>query len=307
MNPIELSRQFGFSTAFLLPNTAYESWTRHRNGGAFHSNADSVTGDPEHAYPWANACLLCVRAYTPFDDPKVVPAYYIASNAAYQEMTRLLERLRIMGVRAERAETPYRTQLLAAGIGTRMDNQLWYYLPYGTYTVLMGAMLALPEPVAYTPPHANAPVCDHCGACEAACFGALKGGAFDWQSCLRAYMENRPLPERFLPVLDAFSGCERCQRACPKNPTERQEVPEAVQKALDPVEILKGNLRPALALLGKNRKKPLIRQAIVLAANRGRTDALPHLAALREKTGDLYEVELKYAITLLQKRGSMVK
>ena len=307
MNLSVLCKEAGFSEAFVLPVSPYTDWTRHRNDGAFHTNADFIRDDPAAAYPWANACLICVWAYTPFDDPSVVPAYYIESNRAYHAMKALLQKLNNNGIRAERAETPYRTQLLQAGIGTRMDNQLWYYAPYGTFTVLWGAMLALPEPVSYTPPHNNEPVCDHCGRCEKVCFGALHEGTFDWRHCIRAYMENQPLPNEYLPKLSAFSGCERCQFACPQNPIERIPVPDEIRLALDPVEIVKGNSKAALALLGKNRKKPLLRQAIVLCANRKRTEALPYLFAWKEKDDGTLETELNYAISVLQFEQNMVQ
>lgn len=222
-------------------------------------------------------------------------------------MKALMQKLNENGIRAERAETPYRTQLLQAGIGTRMDNQLWYYPPYGTFTVLWGAMLALPEPVVFTPPHHNQPICDHCGRCEKACFGALHKGCFDWHNCIRAHMENQPLPDRFLPELSALSGCERCQFACPKNPAARIPVPNEVRMALDPVEIVKGNIKRALELLGKNRKKPLMRQAIVLCANRKKSEALPYLFALREKDDGTFKTELNYAISVLQFEQNMVQ
>ncbi len=307
MNLFALCRQVGFSKSFLLPNTAYEDWTRHRNDGAFHANADYIRDDPQKAYPWANACLICVWPYTPFDDPAVVPAYYLASNRAYHAMNDLIRALEKEGIRAERAETPYRTQLLAAGIGARMDNQLWYYPPYGTFTVLWGVMLSLPEPVEYTPPHANEPVCDHCGRCDAACFGALHQGTFDWHACIRSYLENQPMPERFMPELISFSGCQRCQYVCPKNPKKRIPIPQQVRDALDPVEIVKGNHKAALELLGRNRKKQLLRQAIVLCGNQNRTEAIPYLLELSEKSGDSYKTELNYAISLLQKSGNMIE
>ena len=307
LDPITACKQAGFSEAFLLPNTAYEDWTRHRTDGAFHSNAAYLAADPVRSYPWANACLIAVWPYKPFDDDTVVCAYYLASNRAYHAINELLQLFRREGIRAERAETPYRTQLLSAGIGTRMDNQLWYYPPYGTYVHLQGVMLNLPEPIAYTAPHANAPVCDHCGRCGAACFGALCNGAFDWKNCIRSFLENDPLPERFLPELRCFSGCERCQNACPKNPADRVSVPSEVRAALDPVEIVKGNDRAALQLLGTNRKKQLLRQAIVLCANRNRTEALPYLWALFERTDKKYQPELAYAISLLQNGRNVIE
>ena len=307
MNPIELSRQNGFAEAFLLPVVPYADWTRHRNGGAFHRNADFVRDDPSDAYPWANACMICVWAYKPFDDTSVVPAYYLASNRSYHAAKALIRQLNEAGIRAERAETPYRTQLLQAGIGTKMDNQLWYYPPYGTYTALWGIMLQLPKPVEFTPPHANEPVCNHCGRCEKVCFGALRQGAFDWHKCIRSYMENEPMPKQFLPAVESFSGCERCQKVCPKNPTSYEAVPDSVRDALDPVHILCGDTEEALLLLGKNRKKQLLRQAIILAANRHKTETLPILMQMRQKADSPFQFELDYAISLLQKEKSMVK
>lgn len=307
MNLLSACKKAGFSEAFLLPNSAYEEWTRHHKDGAFHSNADALEDDPLGAYPWANACLICVWPYLPYDDPHVVAAYYPASNQAYHAMEQLLQQLKEAGIRCERAQTPYRTQLLQAGIGTKMDNQLWYYPPYGTYVHLEGAMLSLQEPVAFTPPHANEPVCDHCGKCAAVCYGALENGRFIWQKCIRSYLEKDPIPDLFQDKLDTFMGCQRCQDSCPKNPKERAPVPKAVRDALDPVRILRGDMKEALAILGKNRKKHLIRQAIVLAANKGRTEALPYLQELKKNPDSPYSKELHYAIKHLQIQKNMIE
>ncbi len=305
-DPITACKQAGFAEAFLLPNVSYEDWTRHRNDGAFHKNADFVRDDPRVAYPWANACLIAIWPYQPFDDDSVIAPYYLASNTSYHIMQSLIREWNAEGIPCERAETPYRTQLLQAGIGSRMDNQLWYYPPYGTYTVLWGVMLAIEEPV-FTESHANKMICNHCGACTRICYGALQNGEYDWKKCIRAYLENEPLPDRFLPELNCFSGCQRCQDVCPMNPKERAPVPDAVRAALDPVEILKGNIRPALDLIGNNRKKQLIRQAIVLAANRHRKDALPYLYTIGAQQGELYKTELQYAFHLLQNSESMIE
>ena len=75
-DPITACKQAGFAEAFLLPNVSYEDWTRHRNDGAFHKNADFVRDDPRVAYPWANACLIAIWPYQPFDDDSVLAPYY---------------------------------------------------------------------------------------------------------------------------------------------------------------------------------------------------------------------------------------
>lgn len=298
-----LLKNAGFAEGFLLPVAPYTDWTRHRNDGVFHPNTKPLEDDPRRAYPWANAVLICVYPYTPYDDESLVASYYPASNLAYHAMKRLLALLNGQGIRAERAETPYREQLASYGIGSRMDNQLLYLAPYGTYCNLQGAMLALPEPVDYDPKRDPKEVCDHCGLCKTVCFGAIKGGyAFDWTRCEHTYMEGDPMPQEAMRRLPSLLGCMRCQTVCPKNPKETVPVPEEIKRVLDPVAILKGNRKEAGELIGKNLAAPkrLLRQAIVLAANRNRIDALPYLLRLRETDGERFSAELDYAISLLQ-------
>lgn len=298
-----LVKNAGFAEGFLLPVAPYTDWTSHRNDGLFHPNTAPLADDPESRYPWANAVLICVYPYTPYDDETLVASYYPASNRAYHAMQRLLSMLQEAGIRAERAETPYREQLASCGIGSRMDNQLLYLAPYGTYINLQGAMLALPEPVKYTPRREPEEVCDHCGLCKAVCFGAILGDyAFDWTRCEHTYLEGDPMPLDAMEWLPELLGCMRCQTVCPKNPAKTVPVPDEVRATLDPVAILKDNRKEAAALIGKNLAagKRLLRQAIVLAANRNRTDALPYLLRLRETDGDRFKNELDYAIKRLQ-------
>ncbi len=300
-----LAKEAGFSEAFLLPVLPYTDWTRHRNDGVFHPNTAPLADDPQSEYPWANAVLICVFPYTPYDDETLVASYYPASNRAYHAMKRLLALLHERGIRAERAETPYREQLASYGIGSRMDNQILYLEPYGTYFNLQGAMLELPAPVEYEPRREPKEICDHCGLCKDVCFGAIKGDyAFDWTRCVHTYMEGDPIPQDAMEWLPSLLGCMRCQAICPKNPKNAVRIPEEIRITLDPVAVLKGNRKEAGDLIGKNLASPnrVLRQAIVLAANRGRTDALPYLLRLRETYGDRFRTELDYAISLLQKQ-----
>lgn len=299
-----LARDAGFRESFLLPVTPYTDWTRHRNDGVFHPNTSPLASDPREAYPWANAVLICVMPYTPYTDETLLASYYPASNQGYHAMKRLLALLKEAGLQAERAETPYREQLASYGIGSRMDNQLLYLEPYGTYFNLQSAMLALKEPVAYTPRRKPKEICDHCGLCKNVCFGAIKGNyAFDWTRCIHTYMEGDPIPQDAMEWLPSLLGCMRCQQVCPKNPKKAIAIPKDVMETLDPVAVLGGNRAAAAELIGKNLAAPkrLLRQAIVLAANRGRTDALPYLLKLRETDGGRFRAELDYAISLLQK------
>lgn len=298
-----LAKEAGFRESYLLPVAPYTDWTRHRNDGVFHPNANPLVSDPKEAYPWANAILICVMAYTPYEDESLVASYYPASNRGYHAMKRLLKRLHDAGIPAERAETPYREQLASYGIGSRMDNQLLYIEPYGTYTNLQGAMLALPEPVAYTPRREPKEVCDHCGLCQTVCFGAIKGNyAFDWTRCVHTYLEGEPIPRDAMAYMSSLLGCMHCQTVCPKNPQESIPIPDTVKETLDPVAVLLGNRKAAGELIGKNLAGPnrLLRQAIVLAANHKRKDTLAVLLKLRESDGERFTAELEYAISLLQ-------
>ena len=299
-----LLKNAGFAEGFLLPVIPYTDWTRHRNDGVFHPNTSPLADDPQTAYPWANAVLFCVYPYTPYDDETLVASYYPASNRAYHAMKRLLAILEEQGIRAERANTPYREQLAAYGIGSRMDNQLLYLEPYGTYFGLQSAMLALPEPVSYTPRREPKEVCDHCGLCKEVCFGAIKGDyAFDWTRCVHTYMEGETIPQDAMEWLPSLLGCMRCQAVCPKNPNQTIPIPDEIRSELDLAAILKGNRKATEKLVGKNLAAPkrLLRQAIVLAANRGRVDALPYLLKLSETESERFGPELDYAISLLQK------
>ena len=298
-----LLKNAGFAEGFILPVAPYTNWTRHRQDGVFHPNTAPLADDPRSIYPWANAVLICVYPYTPYDDETLVASYYPASNRAYHAMKRLLAALNENGIRAERAETPYREQLASYGIGSRMDNQLLYLEPYGTYINLQGAMLALPEPVAYEPKRKPMEVCNHCGLCKTVCFGAIKGDyAFDWTRCVHTYLEGDTIPADAMEWLPSLLGCMRCQTVCPKNPKETVPIPEEVRETLDPVAILRGNRKEAGELIGKNLATPkrLLRQAIVLAANRKRTDALPYLNEIAAVYGDRFIQELEYAKNILQ-------
>ena len=148
-------------------------------------------------------------------------------------------------------------------------------------------------------------ICDHCGLCQDVCFGAIKGNyAFDWTRCVHTYLEGEPIPKDAMEWMPELLGCMNCQTVCPKNSPKTVPIPSEVAETLDPVAILKGNRKAAGELIGKNLAglNRVFRQAIVLAANRNRVDALPYLELLRETYGDRFRAELDYAISLLQNR-----
>ena len=112
------------------------------------------------------------------------------------------------------------------------------------------------------------------------------------------------MPEWVMERMTCLLGCEVCQNACPLNHfIQPRPMTEAEEEAFDLEKLLSGEMKPALALIGKNMKKggKLTAQAAVLAANQKRTDLLPLLKAQAEKAEGALKDTLLWAISHLQK------
>jgi hypothetical protein len=79
-------------------------------------------------------------------------------------------------------------------------------------------------------------------------------------------------------------------------------VTEEEKAAFDLGRLIARDIKPALALIGKNMKKggKLTAQAAVLAANQNRTDLLPLLEEQAQKTDDPLKDTLLWAISHLK-------
>ena len=305
MNLTELVQQAGFRAGYLLPVPRYEEWTRRRASGAFAPEADWIEGDARAAWPWANGLLLLIWPYRPYAPDAHLSGYYPASNQSYHAMRGLAQALEKEGVRAQRAAVPVKSLLVDWGIGTCLHSDLIYIPGLGTRFVIQALMVALPEnELVFTPKQAPFAACLHCRRCQNACpGGAISPQGYDWHGCLRAYEDGPIMPAWVMEKMTCLLGCEVCQDVCPLNHFIRpRPVSSAEAEAFDLGKLIAGDIRPALALIGKNMKKggKLTAQAAVLAANRNRTDLLPLLEEQAAQTDGPLKDTLLWAISHLK-------
>ena len=305
MNLTELVQQAGFSAGYLLPVPQYEEWTRRRASGAFAPEADWIEGDPAAAWPWANGLLLLIWPYAPYAPDAGLSGYYPASHQSYHAMMGLKKALEAVGVRAERAAVPVKSLLVAWGLAACLDSDMLYMPGIGTRFVIQALMVALPEDeLTFTPKQAPFQACIHCKRCQRACpGGAISPQGYDWRKCLRAYEDGPQMPAWVMERMTCLLGCEVCQDVCPLNHfIQPRPVTEEEKAAFDLGRLIAGDIKPALALIGKNMKKggKLTAQAAVLAANQNRTDLLPLLEEQAARTDGPLKDTLLWAISKLQ-------
>ena len=111
------------------------------------------------------------------------------------------------------------------------------------------------------------------------------------------------MPPWVMERMTTLLGCEMCQDACPLNHFIRPRPMTEEEKGAFALEkLIAGDLKPALALIGKNMKKggKLTAQAAVLAANQNRADLLPLLTAQAQKADGPLKETLLWAICHLK-------
>ncbi len=305
MNLNELVQQAGFAAGYLLPVPRYEEWTRRRASGAFAPEADWIEGDAAAAWPWANGLLLLIWPYRPYVPGAALSGYYPASNRSYHAMMGLREALKAAGVRAERAAVPVKSLLVDWGLAACLDSDMLYMPNFGTRFVIQALAVALPEnELVFAPKQQPFQACIHCKRCQRACpGGAISPRGYDWRGCLRAYEDGPKMPDWVMEKLTCLLGCEVCQDVCPLNHFIRpRPMTEAEEAAFDLSKLIAEDLKPALALVGKNMKKggKLTAQAAVLAANQGRVDLLPLIEAQAAQTDGPLKDTLLWAISRLR-------
>ena len=297
MNILQLATEYGFSGCFVFTTEPFCYYERRLKNGALHSAARELTIDLKEASPWANALIALIYPYRPYTDDIPVSGNYPSSNASYHASAALMKRLKAAGVRAERAEVPVREMLLRSGVGSPLKNGLTYLPGFGTRYSVQTILADLPEP-AYTPTKEPEPVrCDGCHACERICPSkAISEAGYDFQSCARAYMGGEPMEDWVMDALSCILGCELCQKVCPYNlgiePIAEQ--PEAFRLE----ELLRGNVKPALEIVGKNLNSQgrIVQHACVVAAKQNRTDLIPLIEPLTNDPREGVRVAAAYAL-----------
>lgn len=297
----QLAGEFGFAECYVLSTEPFLYYERRLKDGALHSAANGLTSDLKNDAAWANALLALIYPYRPYADSIPVSGNYPSSNQCYHAAGRLLLRLRQDGIPAARADVPIRELLLRNGIGSPLKNGLTYIPGYGTrYSVQV--LLANIPGVTYEPARTSAPVrCEGCRACERACpSGAIDCEGYHFRKCARAYMGGETMEPWVMDSLTSILGCELCQKVCPYNLSSKpiEEMPDAFRLE----ELLSGNVKPALEIVGKNLNKQgrIIQHACIVAAKQNRKDLIPLMEALLEDRREGVRVAARYALDHLQ-------
>jgi len=297
----KFAMEYGFPQCFVFSVEPFCYYERRLQGGALHSAARELTIDIGADAPWANALIALIYPYRPYTDDIPISGNYPSSNASYHASRALMKRLNTLGVHAERAEVPVREMLLRGGVGSPLKNGLTYLPGFGTRYSVQTLLADLPEPV-YTPVREPEPVrCNGCHACERICPSkAISDAGYDFRSCARAYMGGDPMEDWVMDALICILGCELCQKVCPYNMGIEpiNEMPEAFRLE----EILQGNVKPALEIVGKNLNKQgrMIQHACVVAAKQNRTDLIPLLEPLLNDSREGVRVAANYALKYLR-------
>lgn len=301
------AEQYGFEASRLLPVFSYSGWLKKREEGHYPPQTEYVLPSWEEQLSGANAFLLLIKAYRPLLEEDV-SGYYPASQESYLQARSLLEAYKAAGVPVVMARVPFRVALEKFKLGTLLENGMYALPGFGTRFVLQGLILKLHGAPAEPEPSLTPPDCLHCGKCRAACpTGAIDGEGFHWEKCLRAYMENEPMPQFVKEKLVTLLGCEKCQACCPLNAAiPFRTMTDEERYAFRAERLLRGEQKEALLLVGKNQKKngKLSAQAAVQAANTGRTELVPLLKQLLEGERTLSPLEedaVKYALFRLEK------
>ena len=296
-----LAIEHGFAGCYVFTTEPFVQYERRLQDGALHSAGTDLSSDLKKTAPWANAILALIYPYRPYADGIPVSGNYPSSNAAYHASNKLMQELRKVGVRIERAYVPIRELLTRSGIGTPLKNGLTYIEGFGTRYAVQTLAVDLPEP-SFTPTQPPAPVrCATCHACEHICpSGAIDHDGYHFEQCARAYMGGDPMEDWVMSAMSCMLGCELCQKICPYNAGIEpiREMPDAFRLE----EILKGNIKPVLQIVGKNLNKNgrIIQHACVIAARQKRSDLIPLIEPWASDEREGVRVAAAYALKKLR-------
>lgn len=298
-----LAKKYHFDKCGIISTDAFDTYKEHLDekiyGNDFYINHDPATVDDN-----AKAIIVLIKSYKPYDiseflaDYAYIDAYYVASNAAYQNAKDMAGDIDEIGYSANYSpRIPYRHCAFRAGFGIRGMNGLLIDKDYGSYINIQCIMTNMS--LEYTNHVETVDICQRCDICTSECpNSALLGtGKVIMQNCIRHYIPAK----RYIPVNIRekigrnIIGCDDCKRCCPNN----SEVPFATP----PNELLEACYLPILLdenhpknkehikilqkHCGKNEMRPqrVLIMAVLLAGNTKDKKYIPLLNNL-EKTKD---------------------
>lgn len=281
----ERALELGFDDVGFCSAAPFDEWY----AVAYDAVRNRLARSPATLMPDAQSIVVAVRKYAVYGDwPEgyaTVANYYVNSEAAYENIKPLAELLSGNGYSAiPDPPIPEKQAALRTGLGVQGLNTQFCHHEFGIlvnlHSVLTDAPLADSDS-----PRAE---CHGCGLCAAACpAGALYGGVFDHDKCLRYHMNRGTLVPMWARDLMGLRliGCTECQHACPNANLAVVEVPADLAWACGIAGLLEGDgarYETLARYIGANfaRKKRIRAQAAICAGNSGNRDYVPGLSAL---------------------------
>ena len=254
----------------------------------------------------APSLVLAIWPYEPEIPPEKPGAwihpYYPASQKAYHAAAAIAKEMRDQGVclRDDIRLKPIFARLpgfsqgrstlsFIEGIGSRFHVQ-----------TLTAPALPVTHVADETPHDLH---CGECHLCEKACpTGALEGGVFHRERCLRSWMfVGKVVPENLRNKMDTMLlGCDVCQKVCPHNPPTQRACEDALP--LESLLSAPGEMTEALRdLIGANIAIPnrVLAQACLLAGCSGDQALLPLLTPLTEHPSPVVREHASWAVAEL--------
>ncbi len=240
--------------------------------------ARKLEGDPFSHLPGTTCMIALLKAYRPFrarkDGGPDLSAFYLASHALYGIGRKLEAWSAEEGLAVVMAELPAKGMLAQSGIARIGRNSLASTDELGSRFTVRWMLTDAFAPDAVRV-NAGEDPCASCDRCAKACPAQAIGDELDPTRCIRWYMNGQAMPDWVKEKMSGLTGCDICQKVCPKNAAiEAVETPEDLASlfTFERLIDLDGADKKRFAdRLGKNMitQGRLTAQALVLAAKRG--------------------------------------
>jgi len=237
-----------------------------------------------------------------------VPGYYTAIGEIKNKEAAWVQAVKDMGCEVrDNFRLPARAAAIRAGLGISGLSGPMITPLHGSFVYIAMILVRMTPPEeARGPEHDRSPACERCGRCIEVCpTGAITGEGLDQMKCLRKdVLHSDDMPEEHYSQMGRrVVGCDTCQRACPRN-REITPVPPPAE-IIAPFKLEELLAGPDMdAIVSRitqvySNKTKLQMQAILAAANTGRTDLLPQIRKFTDNEEEILRRVSLWAIKKL--------